>query len=246
MADQTWPERQYTTALLILTASTGAVDGVSYLALDRVFTGNMTGNVLFIGFGLVGIRGIPVLNNLVALLTFMIGAVLASRITRAGGGQLRLPASSVVLLMIGALLTLALSALWILLGRLDTPIMIVVTGLLALLLGAQAAAVKHIGIRDLSTVVVTMTMVNLSTDSRLAGGLGTSWLRRLGAILTMGLGALGSAAVTLHVGGAYALLLAGIIMAVGAVTMGRARGMDARQVASRRQPIPQLSGVSAA
>ncbi len=237
MADQSWPERQYTTALLILTASTGAVDGVSYLALDRVFTGNMTGNVLFIGFGLVGIQGIPVVNNLIALLTFMIGAVLASRITRAGGGRLRLPASSVVLLMIGTLLTLALSVVWIQVGRLDTPIMIVITGLLALLLGAQAAAVKHIGIRDLSTAVVTMTMVNLSTDSRLAGGRGTSWSRRLGAILTMGLGALASAGVTLHFGGAYALLLAGIIMAVGAVMMGRARGMDARRQASR-QPAP--------
>ena len=55
------------------TAATGAIDGVSYLALDRVFTGNMTGNVLFIGFGLAGVDDIPVLNNLVALLTFLLG-----------------------------------------------------------------------------------------------------------------------------------------------------------------------------
>jgi len=55
MSDDNWPERKYSAALLILTAATGAIDGVSYLALDRVFTGNMTGNVLFIGFGLVGV-----------------------------------------------------------------------------------------------------------------------------------------------------------------------------------------------
>jgi len=239
MADQSWPEREYTQALLILTAATGAIDGVSYLALDRVFTGNMTGNVLFIGFGVVGIQGIPVLNNLVALLTFMIGAVVASRLTGAGGGRLRLPVSSIVLLMIGTVVTLALSGVWILVGRIGTPIMILITGLLAMLLGAQAAAVRHIGIRDLSTVVVTMTMVNLSTDSRLAGGRGTSWSRRLAAIITMGLGALSSAAVTLYAGGAYALLLAGLIMAVGAVSMGRARGIDARRVASRLEAIRQ-------
>ena len=86
---QTWAEREYTAALLVLTAATGAVDGVSYLALDRVFTGNMTGNVLFIGFGLMGVQGIPVLNNLVALLTFLLGAALglaphAARVGRGG------------------------------------------------------------------------------------------------------------------------------------------------------------------
>jgi hypothetical protein len=66
------------------------------------------------------------------------------------------------------------------------------------------AAVKHVGIRDQSTVVVTMTMVNLSTDSRAAGGQGAAWLRRIGAIVTMGLDALLSAFLVLHVNGASA------------------------------------------
>jgi hypothetical protein len=88
--------------------------------------------------------------------------------------------------------------------------------------------VKNIGIRDLSTVVVTMTMVNLSSDSRLAGGRGAAWFRRVAAIVTMGLGALASAAVTLHLGGAYALLLAGVVMAAGVGAMARARRLDAR------------------
>ena len=43
----------FVTGLLLLTASTGCIDAVSYLALDKVFTGNMTGNVLFIGFSLL-------------------------------------------------------------------------------------------------------------------------------------------------------------------------------------------------
>jgi len=228
MSDRAWAEREYTLALLILTAATGAIDGVSYLALDRVFTGNMTGNVLFIGFGLVGVEDIPVLNNLVALLTFMVGAVIASRITRRGVDQAKVPTSSMVILVVGTVLVLALGGAWIAVGRIGTPVMIAITGLLALLLGAQAAVVKNIGIRDLSTVVVTMTMVNLSSDSRLAGGRGAAWFRRVAAIVTMGLGALASAAVTLHLGGAYALLLAGVIMAAGVGAMARARRLDAR------------------
>jgi uncharacterized membrane protein YoaK (UPF0700 family) len=230
MSDRAWAEREYTLALLILTAATGAIDGVSYLALDRVFTGNMTGNVLFIGFGLVGVEDIPVVNNLVALLTFMLGAVLASRIIRRGVDRAKVPTSSMVILIVGTVLVLALGGIWIAVGRIGTPVMIAITGLLALLLGAQAAVVKHIGIRDLSTVVVTMTMVNLSSDSRLAGGRGAAWFRRVAAIVTMGLGALASAAVTLHLGGAYALLLAGVIMAAGVGAMARARRLDARAV----------------
>lgn len=230
-----WPERQYSAALLILTAATGAVDAVSYLALDRVFTGNMTGNVVFIGLGLVGVPGIPVLNNVVALLAFMLGAALGSRLTRRGAARVRLPLSSLVLLAVGTGSVLVLAVVWIAVGRMAAPAMISITGLLALLLGSQAAAVKHLGMRDLSTVVVTMTMVNLSADSRIAGGAGASWFRRVGAIVMMGLGALGAAAVIRHGGGgAYALLLAGALMAVGTLLMARARR---REAAMRSEPV---------
>ncbi|SDU80502.1 Uncharacterized membrane protein YoaK, UPF0700 family [Microlunatus sagamiharensis] len=226
---QTWAEREYGLALLVLTAATGAVDGVSYLALDRVFTGNMTGNVLFVGFGLAGVDDIPVLNNLVALLTFVLGAALGSRLTRRGaGGPVRLPRSSMVVQLVVVLGTFALAGVWLGLGRLGTTEMVVITGVLALLLGAQAAGVRHTQIRDLSTVVVTMTMVNLAADSRLAGGAGAAWFRRVGAIVTMGLGALAAALVIRHLGGAYALLLAGLLMAVGTLLLLRARRSDAR------------------
>lgn len=133
----------------------------------------------------------------------MLGAAVVSRITRRSVGEVKLPTSSIAVLVAGTMLTLALSALWIAVDALGGPAMIITTGVLTLVLGAQAAAVKHVGIRDLSTVVVTMTMVNLSTDSRLAGGNGASGLRRVGAVAMMGLGALASAVVTLQLGGAY-------------------------------------------
>jgi hypothetical protein len=105
-------------------------------------------------------------------------------------------------------------------------VMIGITGFLALLLGAQAAAVKSIGLRDLSTVVVTMTMVNLSSDSRVAGGTGAAWARRIGAIVCMGLGALVAALITTHVGGAWALLAAGGLMVVGVGLLWNARRIE--------------------
>lgn len=226
---QTWAEREYGLGLLVLTVGTGAVDGVSYLALDRVFTGNMTGNVLFVGFGLVGAADIPLLNNLVALLAFVLGAALGSRLTRRGaGGPVRLPRSSMLVQLVVVLGMVALAGVWFGVGRLSTTVMIVVTGVLALLLGAQAAAVRHTGIRDLSTVVVTMTMVNLAADSRLAGGAGAAWFRRVGAVVTMGVGALLAALVIRYLGGAYALLLAGLLTGAGSLLLLRARRADQR------------------
>jgi len=226
MADGDRTERAYSGALLVLTVATGAIDGVSYLALDRVFTGNMTGNVLFIGFGIVGVADIPLLNNVVALLAFMLGAVVGARVAGSSPGPVRLRRSALVMVFVNTVLVLAVGGIWIALGRIGTPEMIIITGVLALLLGAQAAAVKQVGIRDLSTVVVTMTMVNLSTDSRLGGGRGVAWFRRVAAIVTMGLGALAAAAVTRYLNGAYALLLAGLVMAVGAAALGLARRRD--------------------
>src|SRR5438132_9567142 len=63
-----------TRALLVLTFTTGLVDAVSYLGLGRVFTANMTGNVVLLGFGLAGGSGLPVLAPVISLGCFLVGA----------------------------------------------------------------------------------------------------------------------------------------------------------------------------
>jgi hypothetical protein len=63
-----------TRALLALTFTTGLVDAVSYLALGRVFTANMTGNIVLLGFGIAGSGGLPVVAPLVSLGSFVVGA----------------------------------------------------------------------------------------------------------------------------------------------------------------------------
>src|SRR3954462_11329328 len=71
-------------ALLALTFSTGLVDAVSYLGLGRVFSANMTGNIVLLGFGIAGSGGLPVVAPLVSLGAFLVGSapggVLAVRI----------------------------------------------------------------------------------------------------------------------------------------------------------------------
>jgi len=58
-------------ALLVLTFTTGVVDAVSYLGLGHVFTANMTGNIVFLGFGIAGRGGLPVVAPLVSLGSFL-------------------------------------------------------------------------------------------------------------------------------------------------------------------------------
>ena len=41
--------------LIVLTVTTGLVDAVSVLGLGRVFTANMPGNVVFLGFAMAGV-----------------------------------------------------------------------------------------------------------------------------------------------------------------------------------------------
>src|SRR6478609_11579937 len=63
-----------TRALLVLTFTTGVIDAASYLGLGRVFTANMTGNIVLLGFGIAGSGGLPVIAPLVSLGAFLAGA----------------------------------------------------------------------------------------------------------------------------------------------------------------------------
>src|SRR5215469_12750713 len=69
------------TILLAMTAVTGIVDAVSFLALGRVFTANMTGNVVLLGFAFAGASGLSISRSSVALIAFLAGAVTGGRMT---------------------------------------------------------------------------------------------------------------------------------------------------------------------
>lgn len=212
------PVHHYAVGLLILTASTGTIDAVSYLALDHVFTGNMTGNVLFLGFALVGVPGIPLFNNAIALLGFMLGSVVGGRAI-GQSPQKGLPVASMWVLGGGVVLIIGLAAFWLVVGTLPQPALLTVTTLLAAVMGAQVAAVKPVGNSDITTIVVTNTVANLARESRLGGGKGKHWLPRLGAILAMGVGAAIGAGVVRWYGGPEALLAAAIIFTAGVLTL---------------------------
>jgi uncharacterized membrane protein YoaK (UPF0700 family) len=76
---------------LILTVVTGLVDATSYLKLGHVFVANMTGNVVFLGFGFAGAGGISVWASLTALGSFLVGSADGGRNQRPLVEQPRTP-----------------------------------------------------------------------------------------------------------------------------------------------------------
>jgi uncharacterized membrane protein YoaK (UPF0700 family) len=210
--------RRYTAGLLVLTMSTGAVDAVSYLGLDKVFTGNMTGNVLFIGFALVGVAGIPLLNNVIALAGFVSGSIVSGRIVGHGHPK-GFPIRSAWTLGISALVAIAIAAWWLIAGHLPYAALLGITFALAFVMGGQVTAVKPIGNSDVTTIVVTNTVANLARESRLGGGSGKHWQQRLLAVVAMTVGAAIGASVLNFFGGPMALGVAVVIFVTGTATL---------------------------
>src|SRR2546429_4373500 len=91
------PEPVLVPLLLGLTVVTGLVDAVSYLALGHVFTANMTGNVVFLGFAAAGGKGLSAPRSGTAVVAFLLGAVIGGgKGGGPGGGPPRPPARGAV------------------------------------------------------------------------------------------------------------------------------------------------------
>jgi uncharacterized membrane protein YoaK (UPF0700 family) len=197
--------------MLVLTFSTGIVDAVGYLGLDRVFTANMTGNVVILGMALTGAEDLPIVGPIVALLGFLVGATVVGRVLRkAPAGWTT--ASSVVFGLVGvglgalAVVVTGLHGVPVEAGTTAPPAALAVTGTLGVVMGGQGAAARRLAVKDVTTVVVTSTLTGLAADSRLAGGTGEGWRRRIGAVVLILAGAaVGAALLRWHIGAGLAL-----------------------------------------
>ena len=178
-------------ALLALTFTTGLIDAVSYLGLGHVFTANMTGNVVLLGFGIAGSGGLPVVAPLISLSAFLLGAACGGvLVTRLGERHPALIARSLTTEVSAiAIAAVVAAAATVRPGHAAAYILI---ALMAGALGMRNAVVRRLGVPDLSTTVLTMTLTGLAADSRPAGT-GKGSIRRGSAVVAMLCGALAGA-----------------------------------------------------
>jgi uncharacterized membrane protein YoaK (UPF0700 family) len=203
-------------ALMTVTAVSGLIDAVSYLGLGHVFTANMTGNVVIIGFAAAGVPGFSVLGSLVSLAAFLAGAVVAGRletVMRRGDAPrwLRriLVLETVLLAAATAVAFVASHAVYALIA------------LIALAMGLRNGTVRKLAVPDVTTTVLTLTLTGLASDSSLAGGTNPRAGRRVASVLAMLAGALGGALLVQHTGLGWPLLAATVGAAAAALAVPR-------------------------
>ena len=222
--------------LLVLTVVTGVVDAVSILRLGRVFVANMTGNVVFTGFALVGAPGFSLSASLAALAGFLAGALLGGSLTsRLGhdrGLLLRAGVAAELALVAGALVLATTTGLATAASR-DGD-----AALLALAMGIQNAVARRLAVPDLTTTVLTMTLTGIAADLRAKDHALADLGRRVLAVATMFAGAACGALLILHVSTTAALGLAVGLLAV--VTAGAT--LAARRPGSWRAGQPASTG----
>lgn len=213
------PGRLHLWLMLALTFSAGINDAVGFLGLDRVFTGNMTGNVVILGMGVAGGEDLPVLGPALALAGFMAGAALAGRALRQA--TTAWTRATTVLFALVALVMFALAVVLFVVGEdPDQQVRVTATTTAAVAMGVQASTARHVAVPEVSTVVVTSTIVGFAADSALGNNRHHhSWRRFLAVSLIVLGAAAGTLMLEVHL--ALGLLVAGVITllvtAVGAL-----------------------------
>jgi uncharacterized membrane protein YoaK (UPF0700 family) len=234
--------------LLVLTGVTGLVDAVSYLQLGHVFVANMTGNVVFLGFAVADAADFSVSASLVAIAAFMAGAFAGGKLGSIAGhhrARLLAIATGMQVALMGAALIVSSVGLDPAGGLARNSLI----ALLALAMGLQNATARRLGVPDLTTTVLTLTLTGLAADSTLAGGRNPHPGRRLLATAVMFVGAAVGALLVLHHGVAAALALALALLLGNGIAIARhwsssaawtadSNATTARGAETRATPMP--------
>ena len=165
-----------TTGLYMITAISGLIDAVCFLALGGVFAEMMTGNLMLLAFS-VGL-GQPLGNMVgygVAIVCFVMGALAGGRLLR---GPQELRERRIGFGVEAVVLVAATIVTWLGQPAADNLAGHVVVGMLAFGMGIQNAMMRVHGVPDLATNVLTLTFTGIVADSAAAGGDNRNWRRR--------------------------------------------------------------------
>ncbi|MBY6263767.1 DUF1275 domain-containing protein [Azospirillum sp. 412522] len=203
--------------LLLLSVTTGFVDAISVLGLGKVFTANMTGNIVFLGFAVVGTPGFRILPAVAALLSFLAGALIAGRLGRRFAGRpmrhwlLAAALFETALFWIAAVVAAGFDV-----GtQAPTASLYAIIVLTGFAMGFRNATVRQMKVPDLTTTVLTLTLTGLAADSSLAGGTNPNARRRMASVAAIFLGAAIGAVMVTQSGLVLPLIVVGALVLAG-------------------------------
>lgn len=207
--------------MLTLTGVSGMIDAVCFLGLEHVFTANMTGNVLVLGFASAGTEGFSVPHTITAVAFFLMGALAGGRLFARMARGSRRRWTRVSLAFEAALLAVASAAAFAAPDADGTTYALI--AVTAVAMGLRNETVRKMQVASLpTTTVITSLLTGLIADSPWGDASGSRFSRRAAAILALFTGALvGAWLVNHHHLGIPLLLAAAVSAGLAATAAGR-------------------------
>jgi uncharacterized membrane protein YoaK (UPF0700 family) len=159
------PHRIRDGLLAVLAFAAGSIDVLSWLALGKVFSAFMTGNVVFLAAGLFAHQAELSLHAALALCAFGLGAWATAWLMPREDPSVLWPARVTAALVACAVVQLAFWVLWLALGGHPGSTLMVLLGVLAFAMGIQTAAAVALGVHAVFTTAVTATWTVLVGDA---------------------------------------------------------------------------------
>jgi uncharacterized membrane protein YoaK (UPF0700 family) len=185
-------ERQRNWLVVLLAVTSGATDGVGFLALGNVFTSVMTGNMVLFGVALARRDGAALGLTACAIVSFVVGAAIGTRVAgtpREDDSVWPAPVSRALVVEL-CLFAVFAGAWWMLDSHPGRDWLFPLLAINAVALGLQSSAIQRFGVSGLSTTYLTGTLT--SVVIRLASGRG---IKHVAHSLTILVGLIGGAGI---------------------------------------------------
>lgn len=148
-----------------LTVSSGAVDAISFVALGKVFSAFMTGNIAFLGLRVAGAPAPGAVAIVVAVVAFAAGAFISTRIVNPSNRSAIWPPRVTVALSASLVPHAVFLTVWFVThGRPSVDVAHVLLGAWGFAMGMQSAAVRVLRVQGVFTTAATATMLLLVAD----------------------------------------------------------------------------------
>ncbi len=182
-----------------LTVSSGAIDAISFLALGKVFSAFMTGNIAFLGLRVAGAGGPGVVAIFTSMGAFAAGVYLSTRIVKRSADSGIWPQRVTVALGVSLIPHAAFLAVWFATnGQPSIDLAHVLLGLWGLAMGMQSAAVRTLHVEGVFTTAATATVIFLVGDVTNWSATVVERRRLAGVLISLFIGATAGGLLLVH------------------------------------------------
>jgi len=183
-----------------LTVSSGAIDAISFLALGKVFSAFMTGNIAFLGLRVSGASDAPgAVAILVSMAAFSVGVYVSTRIVKPSEGSGKWPQRVTVALGVSLIAHAVFLVVWFAsYGQPTVDVAHVLLASWALAMGMQSAAVRTLRVDGVFTTAATATIIFLVGDITNWSATVTERRRLAGVLVSLFLGATAGGLLLVH------------------------------------------------